>query len=253
MEYKLLNGEVWSSDELLLRMNDDDFYYNFLGENALSSSTCKDLLRGVKYYEHNKRKPKSSQALTDGRLIHLAALEPHRMEELQTIDASSRRVKKFLDFKKEYGDVYLRSEVLNASSIAEGLLRNDKVSSILENSQKEVSYFGTYRDLPFRVKVDIDNGDRIVDLKTTSDISGFRWDAKKYDYDLQAALYLEITGKSTFDFLVLDKKTGEIGYWTTSEEFIQSGYNKLDKAIDTFILSRDAEYDPYQEMSEGEL
>jgi len=149
--------------------------------------------------------------------------------------------------------VYLRSEVLNASSVAVGLLRNDKVSSILENSQKEVSYFGTYRDLPFRVKVDIDNGDRIVDLKTTSDINGFKWDAKKYHYDLQAALYLEITGKSTFDFLVLDKKTGEIGYWTTSEEFIQSGYNKLDKAIDTFILSRDADYDPYQEMSIEEL
>jgi len=126
MRYKLLNGEVWSLDELLLRMNDDDFYYNFLGENALSSSTCKDLLRGVKYYEHNKRKPKSSQALTDGRLIHLAALEPHRMEELQTIDASSRRVKKFLDFKKEHGEVYLRSEVLTHHLLPQGCLETTK-------------------------------------------------------------------------------------------------------------------------------
>jgi hypothetical protein len=89
-------------------------------------------------------------------------------------------------------------------------------------------------------------------LKTSSDINSFKWDCKKYHYDLQAALYLEITGKTRFDFLVLDKFTGEMGLWETSESFIASGYDKLDRSIQVYKDYLEGE-DPNQELISGVL
>ena len=251
-EFKLLNGEMWSKDELELRMYNDDFYYNFLGRNALSSSVCKNLLRGVKYYLKNLEFGKSSQALTDGKLIHLFALEPHKVEELHVVDATTKTTKKYKDAKAEFGEVYLRKDILKASRISDNLFENDVVADLLEKSEKEIPYFGEYEGLPFRVKVDMEIGDRIIDLKTSSDINSFKWDCKKYHYDLQAALYLHITGKTKFDFLVLDKFTGEMGLWETSEEFIESGFRKLYESVEVYKQYQQGK-DPNQELITGVL
>jgi len=251
-KFTLLNGEEWSKDELELRMYDDDFYYNFLGRNALSSSVCKNLLRGVKYYLKNLEFGKSSQALTDGKLIHLFALEPHRMEELKVVDATTKTTKAYKEAKAQFGEVYLRKDIMKNQRITQNLFDNDEVASLIEQAEKEIPYFGSYNDMPFRVKVDMEIGDRIIDLKTSSDINSFKWDCKKYHYDLQAALYLEITGKTRFDFLVLDKFTGEMGLWETSESFIASGYDKLDRSIQVYKNYLEGE-DPNQELISGVL
>ena len=41
---QLLDGKTYKRDEILEKMNDDSFYYGYLGKAALSSSTIKLLL-----------------------------------------------------------------------------------------------------------------------------------------------------------------------------------------------------------------
>jgi len=47
---KLLNNEVFKKEDILKKMMDDEFYYGYLGKNALSSSSCKSLMEGPESY-----------------------------------------------------------------------------------------------------------------------------------------------------------------------------------------------------------
>ena len=47
----LLNGDTWEKDALLAKMTDDDFYYGYLGKNAMSSSNIKLLTKSPKHYK----------------------------------------------------------------------------------------------------------------------------------------------------------------------------------------------------------
>ena len=41
---KLLDGSEWNVKEILEKMEDNNFYYGFLGKNTLSSSDAKNLM-----------------------------------------------------------------------------------------------------------------------------------------------------------------------------------------------------------------
>ena len=85
---KLLNGEQWEEADILKRMEDDSFYYGHLGKHALSSSALKKLVDSPKAYYKSLFQDASGQALRDGRLIHLHALEPHRIAELHIVEGT---------------------------------------------------------------------------------------------------------------------------------------------------------------------
>ena len=78
---ELLNGEKIEENKLLELMTEDDFYYGYLGKNALSSSAAKMLLQSPKTYKYvTQYGSAESQALRDGWLFHAAILEPHVFE-----------------------------------------------------------------------------------------------------------------------------------------------------------------------------
>ena len=67
------------------------------------------------------------------------------------------------------------------------------------------------------------------------DISKFKSSAYAFGYDLQAYLYLQMFPEAkSFEFVVIDKKTFEIGIYTCSEDFLESGKRKLEKGIETY-------------------
>ena len=85
---ELLNGEKIEEKEILKLMEEDDFYYGYLGKNALSSSAIKMLLQSPKTYKYvTKYGSKESQALRDGWLFHAAILEPDVFEAQHYVDA----------------------------------------------------------------------------------------------------------------------------------------------------------------------
>ena len=78
---KLLDRVEYKKDEILSKMQDDEFYYGELNKLALSSSSIKDLLDSPKTYAfRQKYSQKESQPLRDGWLFHTAILEPDVFE-----------------------------------------------------------------------------------------------------------------------------------------------------------------------------
>ena len=227
------DGVEHEKDALLKLMDNDDFYYDYLGKNALSSSSLKWILKSPNVYVDmvNGEQP-DSQPLRDGKLIHWRVLEPEKFAAVNTIQVSSRTTNAYKAAVEEKGEVFLEKEIDNANRVADALLKNDVARGMLEGAEYEVPAIKMIDGIPFRGKADALKGREIIDVKTTADINGFRWSAQKFGYDLQAYLYLQLFPEAhSFTFLVIDKKTSDIGVFECSPQFLDDGRRKLEKGI----------------------
>ena len=124
----LLNGEHWGKEEILAQMYDDTFYYGKLGKHALSSSSLKMILKSpktyrnvIKYGDPNGDSP----ALAAGKLAHWMVLEPHKIDELHFVDASTKNTKIYKEAKEQYGEVFLTKERSAAERLTDAIFRNE--------------------------------------------------------------------------------------------------------------------------------
>ena len=233
----LLNGEHWGKEEIIAQMHSDSFYYGHLGKHALSSSSLKMILKSPKTYRNVTKygDPNSdSPALAAGKLAHWMVLEPHKIDELHFVDASTKNTIKYKQAKEEYGEVFLTKERSAAERLTDAVLRNEHALKLLNKSEFEVPAIEMLEKLPFRGKADIIQGDNIIDYKTTAELSTFRYSADKYGYDLQAYLYLRLFNKKKFTFLVIDKASTDIGIFETTDDFIAKGEQKFIQAVDNY-------------------
>ena len=252
---KLLNGDEFKVSDIIPKMYDDVFYYGYLGQHALSSSSCKKLIESPKAYAASLTEGSpDSQALRDGRLTHLCVLEPHRLDEFTFVDGT-KASKSFKLAAEELGKdlVYTNLELNKAQKIAEAVLANEEASALLSGCEFEIPAIGEFMGLPFRGKADAKKGTTIIDLKTTANIHDFEYSAKKYSYDLQAALYLDLFDADDFIFLVVDKRTLDVGVYTITAGFIDSGLKKLQEATDAYKNYVMSDYDLQQYTFYGEL
>ncbi len=232
---KTFDNKEWQREDILSRMYDDEFYYGYLGSNALSSSSAKKLIQSPKAYLKSLKINSDAQPLRDGRLVHLSVLEPHKVKDL-TIINGSKATKAFKEAVIELGsaNVYTRSEFNNANYIAEAVLKCSEVTNLLKGAEFEVPEIAMIDGLPFRGKADVLNGNVVIDLKTTGDITRFKWSAKNFSYDLQASLYKKMFNADAFIFIVVDKDTKDIMICDCSDEFIRTGLRKLNTAIEQY-------------------
>jgi len=234
----LLNGEHWGKEEILAQMYDDSFYYGVLGKHALSSSSLKMILKSPKTYRNVMKygDPNGdSPALAAGKLAHWMVLEPHKIDELHFVDASTKNTKIYKEAQEQYGEVFLTKERSAAERLTDAIFRNEAALQLLTDSEFEVPEIAMLNGLPFRGKADIIQGDTIIDYKTTgSELSSFKWSADKYGYDLQAYMYLRLFNKKKFTFLVIDKASTDIGIFETTDDFIAKGEQKFIQAVDNY-------------------
>ena len=252
---KLLNGDEFKVSDIIPKMYDDVFYYGYLGQHALSSSSCKKLIESPKAYATSLTEGSpDSQALRDGRLTHLCVLEPHRLDEFTFVDGT-KASKNFKLTAEELGKdlVYTNLELNKAQKIAEAVLANEEAATLLSGCEFEIPAIGEFMGLPFRGKADAKKGTTIIDLKTTANIQDFEYSAKKYSYDLQAALYLDLFDSDDFIFLVVDKRTLDVGVYTITAGFVDSGLQKLQVATDAYKNYIMSDYDLEQYTFYGEL
>lgn len=252
----LLNGETWNETEILTQMYSDDFYYGHLGKHALSSSSLKMLLKSPKTYRNILKygdPNQDSPALSAGKLVHWMILEPHKVDKLHFVDASTKNTNLYKDAKAKYGEIFLTKERSAAERLADAVLRNEAALKLLSKSEFEVPAIEMIEDLPFRGKADIIQGDTIIDLKTSAELSTFRYSADKYGYDLQAWLYLKLFNKDKFIFLVIDKSSTDIGIFDVSDEFLARGEQKFRQAIDNYKYFFEQENDLDQYVMRGIL
>jgi len=233
----LLNGEHWGKEEILAQMYDDSFYYGVLGKHALSSSSLKMILKSPKTYRNVMKygDPNGdSPALAAGKLAHWMVLEPHKIDKLHFVDASTKNTKIYKEAKEQYGEVFLTKERSAAERLTDAIFRNEAALQLLTDSEFEVPEIAMLNGLPFRGKADIIQGDTIIDYKTTAELPSFKWSADKYGYDLQAYMYLRLFNKKKFTFLVIDKASTDIGIFETTDDFIAKGEQKFIQAVDNY-------------------
>lgn len=233
----LLNGEGFEEQDLLKKMSSDEFYYGFLGEHALSSSSIKDLLDSPKTYQFRRNYgSQESQALRDGWLAHTAILEPDVFLAQEFVDVQSKNTKAFREAKANNPKVFTMKEKNDAERLADAFLRNETALRYLKDAEFEVPIIGNVQGYPFRGKADILGPDFIADIKTTTDIRNFHKSAAKYHYDVQVYLYCELFNIpwSEFTFIMIDKGSLDIGIAHCSEDFYNRGQLKVEQALHTY-------------------
>ena len=232
---RTLDGVEHDWEEIIGKMHDDDFYYGYLGKQALSSSIIKTILKSPKEYQKylTEGSDDDSQPLRDGKLFHWRVLEPHKFDALNIIDVSSKNTKAYKEAVAQMGTVFTLKEVNQAIDLADIMHRNNEAMELIDGAEYEVPQIQMIDGIPIRGKADILlNGNHIIDIKTTSDIGGFQWSAKRFGYDLQAYLYLQLFPEvERFTFLCIDKKTKDIGIYECSDEFLEGGKEKLERGI----------------------
>ena len=247
----LLNGEKWDRQELLSKMDDDTFYYGYLGKHALSSSSIKLLQTSPKKYHYITKygQNETSPALRAGHLFHTAILEPEKYSEIKFIDVQSRNAKKFKDAVEEYGECFTAKERSENERLIDAFFKNEQALQLITDCQTEVPAIGEIDGLPFRGKADVLSKTGIVDLKTTTDIRAFPYSAKKYGYDIQVYIYCQLfeIPYTEFQFIALDKGTLDIAIYDVSEDFYLEGERKTLEAIDRYkmFFIEDADLDSY--------
>tara|TARA_R110002049_G_scaffold40639_2_gene123492 strand:+ start:540 stop:1334 length:795 start_codon:yes stop_codon:yes gene_type:complete len=240
---KLLDGSVWSKEELIHNMDNDEFYYKLCGKNMLSSSNAKLLLDSYKkYYYITKYGMSESQALRDGWLFHTAILEPHVFERQHFTKVKSKNTVEFKAALKEYEGntevkVFTSAEKSSAERLADAFLKNSQLVQYLNGAKFEVPIAGEVMGMPFRGKADIITKDGgIIDLKTTTNIGKFKYSAQNFSYDLQCYIYCQLFNVhyKDFYFIAIDKDSLVPKVCSVSEEFYYKGEEKCQRAIDEY-------------------
>jgi len=235
-----------NKNKIIEKLRDDKHYYGEFGQQYLSNSNITTLLKNP--LDLNSPM-KSNPHFLIGGYFHTAILEPDKLKNFKIIETTTRNTKQY----KEISDgemCLLQHEVDLTESLVSTMLENNVCRDLIygKNCKFEepqiVELFGQL----WKGKADIVNHDEklIIDLKTTSDLDNFRWNAKKYNYDSQAYIYRELFGYE-FIFIVIDKKTGRIGLFYCPPEFYTTGMNKVEKASEAYDLFFNTEgFDPHQ-------
>jgi hypothetical protein len=115
---------------------------------------------------------------------------------------------------------------------------NENIKSVLDikNIQFEVPSVGvlTESNLLWKAKADIITDDYVYDIKTSASLKSFYRSSKSYNYDSQAYIYSTLFQKP-MRFLVIEKGTGLIGIFDTSEEAYSNGSYKVSEAESQFL------------------
>ena len=220
--------------DVLELLKDDREYYSGIGKNYLSNSDIGVLLENPKEFGKSRE---DNKAFAEGRYFHQSILEPEKIKDVVFVDVSTRTTKEYKAFceannlpfcllKKEIDDVKNFVSIINGNiSFFEEIYK--------KGNQYEVPAIGEIHGMMWKGKADIVTEDAIIDLKTTSDIHKFKWNAKKYNYDSQCYIYQKLFGKPLV-FYVIDKVTGLLAVFKPTDEFVKGGELKVARAVDIY-------------------
>ncbi len=216
---------------ILKKLQEDKHYYGAYGKKYLSNSNIGVLLTNPREFG---RPSQESLAMVQGRYFHVSMLEPHKKDNFEIVDASSRNTK---IYKEQSADrlLLLRKEAEALDRAIEEMKECRSLSSEIfsESARYEVPMIGEFFGVEFKGKADIITDDKIIDIKTSTGIGNFRSKARMYNYDSQAFIYSSMFDKP-FEFFVIDKDTLQMKRFTCSDEFLERGRDKVERAVNVW-------------------
>jgi hypothetical protein len=172
-----------------------------------------------------------------GSYFHTAILEPHKLENFEIVEASTRNTNIYKEALLKSGSemLLLKNEVDDIEQMVSAIKSN---FYFYENIYKDGNIYeepaiGEIFGLPFKGKADIVTDDILIDIKTTSSVRDFRYSAKKYNYDSQCYIY-QILFDKPLVFYVIDSVTKELAVFNPSEDFILGGRDKVLRAVEVY-------------------
>jgi len=230
----------------LKKLKNDEEYYGEFGQQFLSNSDISKLLDDPL----NLHKPmKPSPAFAIGGYFHTCILEPDKLDKYKVVTATNRNTKVYKEASG--GEIaLLQQEVDMIELMRDTVMDNDICNDLIQagNVEYEVPMITELFGQTWKGKADIVNHDEklIIDLKTTADIQKFKYSANKYNYDSQAYIYSKLFGYE-FLFIVIDKKTNQIGLFDCSPDFYKRGEDKVRKASEAYdLFYKTKDFDPKQ-------
>jgi len=235
--------------QILQKLKEDEHYYGEFGKQYLSNSDISTLLNNpLQLGAPSKPNPN----FLVGGYFHTAILEPEKLKSFKIVESTSRNTK---DYKEISGGemCLLQSEADNVNLMTDKLMANDICADLVRGTDGKLNDYEEpmikeIEGVMWKGKADIINHDEklVIDLKTTGDIDRFQWSAKKFNYDSQAYIYQQLFGYEML-FIVIDKKTHQIGLFDCSPKFYESGKEKVIKAIEVYdLFYKTDDFDPAQ-------
>ena len=235
-----------NKQEALKALEDDTNYYGDFGKKYLSNSDISTLLTNPLALG---QKMANRPAFLVGGYFHTAILEPEKLKNFKIVEATTRNTKAYKEIsdgemcllKHEVDQIELMTEKMLSNEVCRDLIRSGNV----EYERPEITEL---EGQMWKGKADIVNHDEklIIDLKTTADITKFKYSASKYNYDSQAYIYSSLFGYE-FMFIVIDKKTHQIGIYDCSPKFYESGQDKVKRAVEAYdLFYKTDSFDPKQ-------
>ena len=230
--------------QVLQKLKEDEHYYGAFGKQYLSNSDISTLLNNpLQLSAPSKPNPN----FLVGGYFHTAILEPKKLASFKIVEATSRNTKGYKEISG--GEMcLLQHEADNVNLMTDKIMANDICADLIKGQDYEKPMIKEIEGAMWKGKADIINHDEklVIDLKTTGDIDRFQWSAKKFNYDSQAYIYRELFGYEML-FIVIDKKTHQIGMFDCSPKFYESGKEKVIKAIEVYdLFYKTDDFDPAQ-------
>ena len=233
--------------KILERLKSDEDYYGEFGKQFLSNSDIRSLLTNPLDF---KKPSPPNPAFVVGGYFHTCILEPDKLEKYKIVKSTTRNTKAYKEIAGE--DIcLLQHEVDQIELMREKVLENDLFKEMILDGAVEYEKPGLVelQGMKWKGKADIVNHSHkmIIDLKTTSNINAFASSAYKFNYDSQAYIYSEMFGLELV-FIVIDKKTLQLGLFDCSDRFLQSGQNKVALAVQAykeFFVNGDGDFSQY--------
>ena len=232
--------------QVVEKLRDDNLYYGDYGKKFLSNSDIATLFSNpLALGEPGKE----SSAFLVGKYFHTAILEPDKLKSFKIIESTTRNTKAYKEISG--GELcLLKHEVDKIEAMTDVVMQNKVCSDLIRGAEVEyekpavTELFGN----KWKGKADIINHDDgvIVDLKTTADINKFKSSAYRYNYDSQAYIYSKLFGYE-FIFIVIDKNSNQIGIFDCSNDFLDRGQLKVEKASEIYdLFYKTKDFDPKQ-------
>lgn len=201
-------------DEPWLAVMPAQLYHH--GLEAAHSTGLGNLLRSPKHYQQGGEQ---TDAMVFGSAFHARMEGPDTFAAAVAVRPTFGRTKAAQAEAAEWDAANGGKLIISAKeeeqihAMANSCARKTKLQQLLRGARSEVSGYYLHPDfgVPCKFRVDIDRSHQgiIADYKTTQDASpeAFKWSARKFNYHMQAAFYLDgmsyVTGTPVQDFLIV--------------------------------------------------
>lgn len=222
---------------------------------GVSKSDLDLISRSPLHYVHAKTAPKNeTDAMTLGSLVHCLILEPHKVNDLYAVAPDvDRRTKagkeEYTQFIEEsHGKTIINTDQMKLALEMKNAVANSiTATQLLSNAKIETSAFALDHETGVIKKCRPDAAiieDRIlIDLKTCNDasINEFRRQIVNYNYDKQAAYYLNVYSEATgvkfdtFIFICVEKVAPfGVGIYMINDACLEAGEKLFRRDLESY-------------------